>query len=99
MEMPIEVERMIAEQMEAAQGRARVTVDLQGETVTSSDGTAIAFKTSCVLREMLLLGADEIDTTLRRVAEISAFRARQTVRAGQRDFLSPTRIRSAAEIC
>lgn len=79
-EMPIHAVRMIAAQMEAAQGRAQVTVDLQAETVTSPGGTAIAFKTPRVLREMLLLGADEIDTTLRRGIEISAFRARDRVK-------------------
>ena len=74
-EMPIEAIRDIATQMEAAQGNARVTVSLADQTVTAPDGTIIAFKTPTVLREMLLTGADEIDTTLSRRDAIEAFRA------------------------
>jgi 3-isopropylmalate/(R)-2-methylmalate dehydratase small subunit len=75
-EMPIEVIRAIAAQMEAAQGNARVTVNLEDQTVTAPDGTKTSFKTPAVLRDMLLLGADEIDVTLRRSGETAAFRTR-----------------------
>jgi 3-isopropylmalate/(R)-2-methylmalate dehydratase small subunit len=75
-EMPIEVIRAIAAQMEAAQGNARVTVNLEDQTVTAPDGTKTSFKTPAVLRDMLLLGADEIDVTLCRSGETAAFRAR-----------------------
>ena len=66
--------------MEAAQGNAKVTVDLQSQTVTAPDGTTTTFRTPAVLREMLLLGADEIDVTLRRSSETEAFRARDCVK-------------------
>lgn len=79
-EMPIEAIRNIAAQMEAAQGNASVTVDLQQQTVIAPDGTRTSFKTPSVLREMLLHGADEIDVTLRRSPEIEAFRARDRIK-------------------
>jgi 3-isopropylmalate/(R)-2-methylmalate dehydratase small subunit len=75
-EMPIEVIRGIAAQMEAAQGNATVTVNLEDQTVTAPDGVKTSFQTPAVLRDMLLLGADEIDVTLRRSGETEAFRAR-----------------------
>jgi len=75
-EMPIEDIRAIATQMEAAQGNAKVVVDLQDQTVTAPDGTKKSFKVPGLLREMLLLGADEIDVTLRRADTTQAFRAR-----------------------
>jgi 3-isopropylmalate/(R)-2-methylmalate dehydratase small subunit len=79
-EMPIENIRAIAAQMEAAQGNAKVIVSLEDETVTAPDGKKTAFKTPGILREMLLLGADEIDVTLRRSGETEAFRARDSIR-------------------
>lgn len=79
-EMPIDEIRMIASQMEAAQGHAKVTVDLQAETVTAPDGMVVSFKTPKVLREMLLLGVDEIDMTLRRGTEVEAFRFRDRMK-------------------
>jgi 3-isopropylmalate/(R)-2-methylmalate dehydratase small subunit len=73
-ELPIEQVREIAGQMEAAEGNAQVTVDLEQERVTAPDGQIFAFRTPAVLRQMLLNGVDEIDLTLSRAAEISAFR-------------------------
>ncbi len=75
-EMRIEQIRAIAAQMEAANGNAKVIVSLEDETVTAPDGSKISFKVPAMLRDMLLLGADEIDLTLGRRAEIAAFRAR-----------------------
>ena len=79
-EMPIEQIRMIATQMEAAQGNAKVVVDLEDQTVTAPDGTKTSFRVPGVLREMLLLGADEIDVTLRRGDTTEAFRARDRIK-------------------
>jgi 3-isopropylmalate/(R)-2-methylmalate dehydratase small subunit len=74
-EMPIDDIKSIAAQMEVAKGHALVKVDLRHQQVVAPDGTVIAFKTPGSLREMLLLGLDEIDTTLRRLGDIDAFRA------------------------
>jgi len=79
-ELPIEQVRALAEQMEAAGGRAEVEVDLDAQTVTAPDGTRFSFESPQVLREMLLRGVDEIDVTLARSAEIDAYRERDRSR-------------------
>ena len=73
-ELPIEQVRALAAQMQAAGGHAQVEVDLQAQIVTAPDGTRFAFSSPPVLREMLLRGVDEIDLTLSRSKEISAYR-------------------------
>jgi 3-isopropylmalate/(R)-2-methylmalate dehydratase small subunit len=79
-ELPIEQVRALADQMEAAGGRAEVEVDLDAQTVTAPDGTRFSFESPQVLREMLLRGVDEIDVTLARSAEIDAYRERDRSR-------------------
>ncbi|MCC7272425.1 MAG: 3-isopropylmalate dehydratase small subunit [Alphaproteobacteria bacterium] len=79
-ELPIEAVRLLAGQMEAAQGNAAVTVDLEVQRVTAPDGTAFAFTAPATLRRMLLEGVDEIDLTLSRGAEIARFRSQDEAR-------------------
>ncbi len=52
-----------------------VTVDLAAKTVTGSNGAVIAFEMDEEARKMLLEGLDGIDLTLKRLPEITAFRA------------------------
>ena len=73
-ELPIEQVRIIAEQMEASRGNARVTVDLEVQTVTAPHGEVFAFRTPSLLRRMLLEGLDEIALTLTRKPDIDRFR-------------------------
>ncbi len=73
-ELPIEQIRLIAAQMEESRGNARVTVDLEAQTVTAPQGEIFAFKTPALMRRMLLEGLDEIALTLSRSAEIEKFR-------------------------
>ena len=54
---------------------ARIEVDLEACRVRGPDGQVHAFEIGVLDREMLLSGADEIGLTLRRRAEIEAFRA------------------------
>lgn len=75
-ELPIEQVREIARQMEAAQGNAEVTVDLERQEVTAPDGRVFAFRTPEPLRRMLLTGLDEIDQTLQRIDVIRDYWAR-----------------------
>jgi 3-isopropylmalate/(R)-2-methylmalate dehydratase small subunit len=53
----------------------RVTADLVDKTVTGPDGAVISFEMDDEAREMLLEGLDGIDLTLKRLPEITAFRA------------------------
>ena len=75
-ELPIEHVREIVAAVEETQGQGRVTVDLEHETVTSPSGKTYAFRSPPLLRSMLLAGVDEVEMTLGRAKEISAFRER-----------------------
>jgi len=74
-ELPIEQVRLIAEQMEESRGNARVTVDLQNQTVTAPHGQVFTFKTPALLRRMLLEGLDEIAVTLTMSRQIETYRS------------------------
>ena len=79
-ELPIEQVRLIAEQMEQSRGNARVTVDLENQTVTTPQGEVFAFKTPALLRRMLLEGLDEIAVTLTMTPQIESYRGQDTVK-------------------
>jgi 3-isopropylmalate/(R)-2-methylmalate dehydratase small subunit len=74
-ELPIEQVRLIAEQMEESRGNARVTVDLENQTVTAPHGQVFTFKTPALLRRMLLEGLDEIAVTLTMSKQIETYRS------------------------
>jgi 3-isopropylmalate/(R)-2-methylmalate dehydratase small subunit len=74
-ELPIEQVRLIAEQMEESRGNARVTVDLENQTVTAPHGQVFTFKTPALLRRMLLEGLDEIAVTLTMSEQIETYRS------------------------
>ena len=78
-ELPIESVRQIADEVEAGGGAQAVTVDLEAKTVTSPGGTKFSFQAPDTLRQMLLLGQDEIALTLLRAAQLQAFRQRDRV--------------------
>jgi 3-isopropylmalate/(R)-2-methylmalate dehydratase small subunit len=77
--VPVELDiahvKAIADQMNAANGQAKVTVDLENQTVTAPDGKSYPFRSPPLMRRMLLEGLDEIALTLSRGAEIGSFRA------------------------
>jgi 3-isopropylmalate/(R)-2-methylmalate dehydratase small subunit len=55
---------------------ARITVDLEAQTVTASDGTAFAFEVDPFKKHCLLNGLDDIGLTLEKAAAIDAYEAR-----------------------
>ena len=75
-ELPIECVRQIADEVQEGGGSKCVTVDLQAKRVTSPGGTQLSFEAPDTLRQMLLLGQDEIALTLSRGAQLQAFRGR-----------------------
>jgi 3-isopropylmalate/(R)-2-methylmalate dehydratase small subunit len=79
-ELPIEQVRLIAEQMEQSRGNARVTVDLENQTVTAPQGEVFVFKTPALLRRMLLKGLDEIAVTLTMMPQIESYRGQDTAK-------------------
>ncbi|WP_114966240.1 3-isopropylmalate dehydratase small subunit [Alkalilacustris brevis] len=55
---------------------ARMTVDLENQTITTSDGQTIGFEVDPFRKHCLLNGLDDIGLTLEKVAAIDAFEAR-----------------------
>jgi 3-isopropylmalate/(R)-2-methylmalate dehydratase small subunit len=55
---------------------ARVTVDLEAQTVTTSDGKTFAFEVDSHRKHCLLNGLDDIGLTLEKASAIDAYEAR-----------------------
>jgi len=55
---------------------ARITVDLESQTVTASDGTRFAFEVDAFKKHCLLNGLDDIGLTLEKAASIDAYEAK-----------------------
>ena len=68
-------EGQVAVLMDDAQkgANARITVDLEAQTVTSSDGHSFHFEVDPFRKHCLLNGLDDIDLTLEKSAAIDAF--------------------------
>ena len=61
---------------EAQKGsNARIEVDLEAQTVTTSDGTKIAFEVDAFKKHCLLEGLDDIGLTMEKAAAIDTFAA------------------------
>ncbi len=54
---------------------ARIAVDLEAQTVTSSDGQTFAFEVDAFKKHCLMNGLDDIGLTMAKVASIEAFEA------------------------
>ncbi|PQO24592.1 3-isopropylmalate dehydratase small subunit [Rhodobacteraceae bacterium WD3A24] len=62
---------------EARKGaNARLSVDLENQTITTTDGTQIGFDIDPFRKHCLLNGLDDIGLTLKKAAEIDAFEGR-----------------------
>lgn len=57
---------------------ARMTIDLEAQTVTSSDGESFAFEVDAFKKHCLLNGLDDVGLTMEKVASIDAFEAKAT---------------------
>ncbi|MCB1405865.1 MAG: 3-isopropylmalate dehydratase small subunit, partial [Rhodobacteraceae bacterium] len=55
---------------------ARLTVDLESQVVTASDGTEFPFEVDAFKKHCLLNGLDDIGLTLEKVSAIDAFESR-----------------------
>ncbi len=55
---------------------ARIGIDLEAQTITLSDGTAIGFDIDPFRKHCLLNGLDDIGLTMEKAASIDAFEAR-----------------------
>ena len=75
-ELPIADIEMLAEEMRAAPGNARVTVDLERQIVVSPRGRELPFKVEANRRDALLRGLDDIGVTMTHQDAIEAWQAR-----------------------
>jgi 3-isopropylmalate/(R)-2-methylmalate dehydratase small subunit len=57
---------------------ARITVDLDAQTVTASDGSTFGFEVDAFKKHCLLNGLDEIGLTLEKVTAIDAYEMKNT---------------------
>lgn len=55
---------------------ARITVDLESQTVTASDGQTFAFEVDAFKKHCLMNGLDDIGLTLEKATAIDAYEAR-----------------------
>ena len=55
---------------------ARMTIDLEAQTVTTSDGEVIPFEVDSFKKHCLLEGLDDIGQTLSKVASIDTYEAK-----------------------
>lgn len=55
---------------------ARITIDLESQTVTASDGTSFHFEVDQFKKHCLLNGLDDIGLTLEKAASIDAYEAK-----------------------
>ncbi|MCZ4353435.1 3-isopropylmalate dehydratase small subunit [Roseovarius aestuarii] len=67
--------------MEEAQkgANARIEVDLVSQTITTSDGTTIAFEVDAFKKHCLLEGLDDIGLTMEKASAIDAFEGNLSV--------------------
>lgn len=59
---------------------ARVSVDLESQTVSASDGTEFSFEVDAFKKHCLLNGLDDIGLTMEKVAAIDTFEAAHAIR-------------------
>lgn len=57
---------------------ARVTIDLESQTITTSDGQVITFEVDSFKKHCLLNGLDDIGLTMEKAAAIDSFEAKAT---------------------
>lgn len=79
-QLPIEAIREMAEEVQVSAGKARISVDLEQNIVTSASGKRWAFAVPSALRQMLLEGMDEIALTLQKQVAIDVFRQADRLR-------------------
>ena len=78
--VPAKVVADLASEVEATQGKGKVSVDLTRCVVVSPSGKETPFAIDALLREGMLKGLDQIELTRAREPQIAAFQARDRER-------------------
>ncbi|NDZ18723.1 3-isopropylmalate dehydratase small subunit 2 [Variovorax sp. WS11] len=79
-ELPADIVQRIADDVGSTKGTGFVTVDVEAKIVKSPSGETFSFEAPEALRQMLLLGQDEIELTLSKRAAIERFRTRDSAK-------------------
>ena len=74
--VPAKVVDDLAAEVEATQGKGKVTIDLERCVVVSPSGKEAPFTIDALLRQAMLDGLDQIELTRAREPQIAAFQAR-----------------------
>ena len=74
--LPMDAVRDLAREVEETQGQGKIKVDLEKCVVVSPSGKETPFTVDALRRESLLQGADQIELTRRREAQIKSFQSR-----------------------
>ena len=69
-----QVDRLMKDAEKGA--NARMTVDLEAQTITTSDGDVFTFEVDSFKKHCLMNGLDDIGLTMERVADIDAYESR-----------------------
>ena len=78
--LPASIVEDLAAEVEATQGKGKVTVDLHRCVVVSPGGKETPFTIDALLRQGMLEGVDQIELTRAREPQIAAFQARDRAR-------------------
>jgi 3-isopropylmalate/(R)-2-methylmalate dehydratase small subunit len=78
--LPAKAVESLAAEVEATQGKGRVTIDLLRCVVVAPSAREVHFAIDGMLRESLLKGLDQIALTLERNSEIAGFQVRDRAR-------------------
>jgi 3-isopropylmalate/(R)-2-methylmalate dehydratase small subunit len=78
--LPAQAVESMAAEVEATQGKGKITVDLHRCVVVAPGGKEARFAIDALLRESLLKGLDQIEMTRTREPQIAAFQARDRAR-------------------
>mgnify|MGYP006179990095 CR=1 FL=1 len=76
--LPIEEIELLADEMKASPGNARVTVDLENCTVVSPTGRVIPFQVDARRQHAMLNGLDDIGLTLEKASAIDTYETRMS---------------------
>lgn len=76
--MPKDVVDVLMQDAEKGEN-ARMSVDLEAQTVTTSDGEVFPFEVDSFKKQCLLEGLDDIGQTMNKVAAIDVFEAKASV--------------------
>lgn len=72
--LPVEAVNVLMKDAEKG-ANARVSVDLEAQTVTTSDGEVFSFDVDAFKKRCLMEGLDDIGLTMEKAASIDAFEA------------------------